>query len=492
MKRSWQHTSSGPGLSSLSHLSDAKSRLLQRYLVGDLPEASCRASITRRLSGTVPPLSLGQQQVWVREQTARDEPPFYNESITIHRNGPLNLAALKRSFIEIIRRHEIWRTTFDTVSGQPVQIIHMAPPRFSLPVVDLRDVPETKRQREALRVATEDARKEFNLKKGPLVRATLVRLDDEEYCLFLTMHQIIVDGVSVYSVFPTELVTLYEAFSAGRPSPLPELALQYADFACWQRQNLKGKSWANQVTYWRKKLAGELPVLPWPSDHRRPAIQTYRGAIHPFKLSKSLSSALRELSQAENVTLFMVLVLTFTALLHRYTGQEDIIVGTVASPGRKHTELQGLLGYFINPVALRFDLSCEPSFRELFCQARELTSGALAHDDIPLEHLTEELKVRPDPSRNPFFDLVISFVPMWPDLASGWSMTPMDAESGGAKWDLYLELNDRQEGIIGRAQYNPDLFDSTTIARFLEHLEVVMKCATANPRQRCSEFPLPT
>lgn len=484
---------SGPHFRNMSptsfHLSEPKRRLLQRYLVADLPHAP--HSIKRRLSGSTPPLSLCQEQLWFHELTAGDKPPFYNESISIYKSGLLNLTALELSFSEIIRRHEIWRTTFDTVNGQPVQLVQTAPPGVSMRKVDLRQVSEANRHTEALRAASQDARQKFDLKRGPLLRASLVRLAEEEHCLFLTMHQIIADGVSVYSVFPEELVALYQAFAAGRPSPLPELPLQYADFACWQRQNLQEKSWATQVTYWREQLAGDLPVLPWPTDRRRPTFRTYRGAIYPFTLSKTLTSALRELSQKEGVTLFMVLVSAFIALLHRYTGQEDIIVGTVASPGRKHSVLRGLLGYFLNPVALRFDLSYKPSFRDLFCQARQVTAGALTHDDIPLEHLANELKVRLDPSRHPFFDLVISLVPMMPDLASGWNMTPMDADSGGAKWDLYLELNDRQQGLIGRAQYNPDLFDATTIARLLEHLKVVMEAAISNPESRCLDFLLP-
>jgi hypothetical protein len=417
-------------------------------------------------------------------------PPLYNESITIHRNRPLDVAVLQRAFNEMIRRHEAWRTTFDVVGAQPVQVIHPAPAEIAIRIVDLSGVPDVNREAVSLRVATEEARPPFDLERGPLVRATLVTLADQDHRLFLTMHQLIVDGISVYDIIPSELATLYEAFSTGRPSPLPDLPVQFADFALWQRHSLQGEALANQVSYWRKQLAGDLSALQWPGDRPRPAFQTYRGSIKPFKLPKPLTMALRELSQREGVSLFATLLAGFAILLNHYTGQEDIIVGTLAPTGRKRSEFQKLLGYFLNPVPLRTDLSGNPTFRKLLRQSQEVTLRALSHDDVPLEHLAQELRIAPDPSRHPFFQVVISLAPNVPDLPQGWDITPMDVESGGARWDLYLELNDRPDGLIGRAQYNPDLFDVTNIVNLLENLQALLEAATSDPQQRLLEFPL--
>src|SRR5262249_18008637 len=314
-------------------------------------------------------------------------------------------------------------------------------------------------------------------------------LADQDHRLFLTMHQIIVDGISVYDIIPSELATLYQAFSTGRSSPLPDLPVQFADFALSQRHSLQGEARANQVFYWCKQLGGELSVLQWPGNRPRPAVQTYRGSIKPFTLPKQLTTALRELSQREGVSLFATLLAGFATLLCRYTGQNDIIVGTLAPTGRKRSEFQRLLGYFLNPVALRTDLSGNPTFRELLRQSHGGTLKALSHDDVPLEDLAQELRLTPDPSRHPFFQVVISLAPNVPDLPQGWDMTPMDVESGGARWDLYLELNDRPNGLIGRAQYNPDLFDVANIVKLLGNFQVLLEAATSNPQQRLLALP---
>jgi len=416
-------------------------------------------------------------------------PPIYNESITLHRTGPLDSAVLERAFAEIIRRHEIWRTTFNLLNGVLAQVIHPAPFTVSLSVVDLKGIAEGSREAEALRVATEDAQRPFDLKRGPLVRAQLVNLDDQRHRLYFTMHQSIVDGVSVYQILPSELIVLYEAFSAGKPSPLPELPIQYADFACWERQWLQGEVRAVQLAYWRRQLAGELPLLVWPSDRLRPRVQTLRGAIQPFLLPKQLTLALKELSRQQGVTLFMTLLAGFTALLGCYTQQESIIVGTVAPAGRKRLEAQRLLGHFLNPVALYIDLAGHQTFRHLMRQTREVVLGALLHDDVPFEHVVDELKLKPDPSRHPLFQVVISLAPPLPVLDSGWDQTPMDVESGGAKWDLYLELSDRANGIVGRAQYNPDLFPAATITQTLGDLQVLLEGISSNLQQRLADLP---
>jgi surfactin family lipopeptide synthetase A len=473
-----------------SPLSETKRQLLERYLREEPTQPGQDSdTITRRPAGQPAPLSLVQEQMWLREMRGPGLPPIHNESITIHRAGPLDTAVLERAFAEVIRRHEIWRTTFNLLNGVPVQVIHPAPFTVSLSVIDLKGIPQGSREAEALRVATEQARRPFDLKRGPLVRAQLVTLDDQNHRLYFTMHQSIVDGVSVYQVLPSELIAIYEALSVGKPSPLPELPIQYADFASWEREWLLGDVLAGQLAYWRRQLAGELPVLRWPTDRLRPIVQTLRGAIRPFLLPKQLTSALKELSQREGVTLFMTLLAGFTALLRCYTQQESIIVGTVAPAGRKRPETQRLLGHFLNPVALYLDLAGRQTFRDLMRQTREVVLGALLHDDVPFEYVVDALKLKADPSRHPLFQVVISLAPPMPVLAAGWDQTPMDVESGGAKWDLYLELSDRANGIVGRAQYNPDLFPESTITQTLADLQVLLEGVTPNPRQRLADLP---
>jgi hypothetical protein len=479
-------------MSSLTHagerLSQAKQEVLERYLRGDLVRSGVEACvITPRLPGELAPLSLAQEQVWFRNQTT-GIPLLYNESITLRRTGSLDVAVLERCLTEIIRRHEIWRTTYDTSNSRPVQVIHPAPSTFRLLVMDLRSLPEAHREREALRSATEDAHRPFDLKRGPLLRAAVVRTGDEDYRLAMTAHLSIVDGVSVYQVFPSELAQLYQAFSADKTSPLPEPLIQYADYASWQRQWLTGREMQKQLDYWRNRFAGELPVLQWPNDHPRPAVQTFCGAIRSFALPRHLGDAIKELSRREGVTLFTSLQSGFTTLLHSYTGQNDIIVGTLSPAGRKRSEVQGLLGYFLNPVALRIDFTEDPPFNELLRQTQRVTSEAISHDDLPIEFLARELVPKQDPSRHPFFTTAISLQPSMSPIDSGWSVTSMDAESGGAMWDLYLAFIEQSTGVIGRAQYNPDLFEDKTISQLVADLQALLATAVANPRQRLSKL----
>ncbi len=473
-------------------LSETKRMLLEKYQRGALAETEPAASmIARRPLGAGAPLSLGQEQIWLHAQSASIAPAACNESITIHRRGRLDVAVLERCFFEIIRRHEAWRTTFDTVEGRPVQTVHPVP-FDAFRTVDLRKTPEAAREQEALRLATKQAQQPFDLRQGPLVKALLISMEDERHRLCLTVHEGIVDGISVYQVLPRELAALYEAFSAGKPSPLHELPIQYSDFACWERGWLRGEVLTRQLNYWSNQLAGDLPVLSWPADRPRPRLQTYRGAIRSFALPEDLRASLVKLSQREGATLFMALLAAFAALLHRYTHQEDIVVGTFAPAGRKWAEVQGLLGYFRNTVALRINVSGESTFRDLLAQARDVVSGALSHDDVPFECVVEKLRLKPDPSRHPVFHVAMSLLPPIASLTPDWSVTTIDAESGGAKWDLYLQLSERTNGIIGRAQYNPDLFEAGTITRMLGHWETLLKALAANPDAPLGSAPILT
>jgi hypothetical protein len=470
-------------------LSEAKQKLLEiQRRGGRIPAAATLPEVKRRARETPAPLSLAQEQVWRLEQTAGKLAPLHNESITIHRHGLCDTAALEAILAEIIRRHEVWRTTFEAMAGQPVQIVHAAPATFKLPVTDLRTLSEGDREKKALELASQDASKPFDLNHGPLFRTRLVTLDDAVHRLYLTAHQSIVDGITVFDIFPSELTTLYECFAAGQSSPLPPLENQYADFADWQRRSIAGEAMEKQLAYWQKQLAGHLPVLQWPNERARPAQRTFRGALHPFKLTQELTESLRDLGRREGATLFMILLAGFVSLLHRYTRQEDIIVGTLAPSGRKQIEFQRLLGYFLNPVALRANLSGDPTFCSLLCQMRQVTLGAISNDDVPLELIAERLQITLDPSRHSFFTVALSVAPDVPQLPPGWSMTYMDVESGGARWDLYLELNDGVEGMMGRAQYNPDLFTHAAIAQTLEDFRVLLEKIVADPAQRISSL----
>ncbi len=474
----------------ITELSGNKRVLLEKYLRGDLAQTvTHREAVTRRRSGNTAPLSFGQQQVWLLAQLMPGI-PVYNECVTIHLPGPLDAGVLEQSFNALIQRHEAWRTSFPTVDGLPVQMVH-APSTIKLPVIDLRHLPAVERETEALRLATEDARVLFDLANGPLLRAILVRLDDQEHRLFLTLHHIIFDGVAIYQVFLPELYALYEAFLSHQPSPLAPLPIQYTDYAHWQRDRLDGDMLASQLAYWKQQLADAPTALELPTDRPRPPIQTYRGSMRPFTLSKQLTSDLKSLSRQEGVTLYMTLVAVFNTLLYRYTGQDDLLIGT-ATAGRNRPETQKLMGYFLNTLVLRTNLSGNPTFRELLLRVRGVIASAIAHEDIPFEYLVKELQPERNPGLNPLFQALLTLEPPLPTLASGWTLTQMDVTVGTSKFDLSLELDDRPEGLIGRFEYNTDLFDSATIDRMVGHWHALLEGVVADPAQRLKDLPLLT
>jgi amino acid adenylation domain-containing protein len=476
----------------LSHLSDAKRILLEKYLSGNAVRSSeGKPQITPRPRGNTAPLSLAQEQVWLHGQMAPPGVPAYNETLTIRRSGPLNVPALERTFAEIIRRHEIWRTTFELREGQPVQVVHPAEAGFKLPVVDLQNISELEREREAVRVAREAARAPFDLKEGPLLRAILVKLREGDHRLFLTFHQMIFDGVTAYQVFLPELADIYRAFSQNETSPLPEPAIQYADYAIWQHEEAKPEVMARQLAYWERNLGGELPVLEWPSDQFRPAVQTFRGEIQTAVMSKDLLQSLKTLGEEQRVSLFMILVAGLASVLHRYTGQADIVLGA-PSAGRTLPELEKMAGYFVNILPLRIDFAGDPTFQELLVRVRETVLGALANSDIPLTKLVETIRPAPDPGRNPFFQVAISVEPPIPAVERGWSATQSDIPTGASKLDLYIDVDERTEGIVGPVTYNPDVFEPEMIGRLIQHWRTLLEGAAADPHRAVSKLPLLT
>lgn len=475
-------------MSNTMELSEAKRVLLAKYLQGNIPETQrVTQLIPRRPESDNAPLSYGQQQIWLLAQLMPDT-PVYTECVTIHLPGPLDVEAFEQSFNTILRRHEAWRTSFPMIDGQPVQVIHpysIVP----LPIVDLTNLPEAEREAKALHLAGEDSQRPFDLAHGPLLRPMLVRLSDTNHRLFLTLHHIIFDGFSLYQIFLPELRAHYDAFVAGRPSPLPDLPIQYADFAIWQRERLQGNVLADQLAYWKKQLEDISAKLDLPTDRPRPMVPTYYGSMHSFALSKGLTDAVKALGRQESVTLYIVLVAAFKTLLYRYTGQSDNLLGTAISD-RNQAETQGLMGFFLNTLVLRTDLSGNPTFRDLLQQVREVTLEAHAHQNVPFEYLVKELQPERNPGQNPLFQVLLSLEPPLSILPSGWTLTQMDVETNTAKFDLSLELDDRPEGLIGRFEYNADLFEESTIARMAGHWQTLLESIVANPTQRIAELPI--
>lgn len=437
------------------------------------------------------PLSFAQQRFWLIEQLQPDS-SAYNECVAFLRlEGPLNVAALEQSLNEIRHRHEVLRTTFTSVNGQPIQRISPYAP-VALSAIDLREFPPFQREAIAQRHATEAAQQPFDLEQGPLLRVKLLRLKQEEYIFLVTIHHIIYDGWS-HSVFIQELSELYKAFSNHNPSPLPELPIQYADFAQWQRQWLQGKILQSQIDYWMQQLSGNLPVLHLPIDRPQPPIQTYQGATHAQGLPPKLIEALQSLSESEDATLFMTLLAAFKALLYRYTGQEDILIGSPIA-NRNRREISGLIGCFINTLVLRTDLSRNPTFQELLERVRAVALAAFAHQDLPFEKLVEELQPERDLSRSPLFQVMFVFqhAPTSSLKLEGLTLSPLPVENKTAKFNLTLSLEQSPQGLMALWEYNTDLFDASTIERMAGHFQILLEGIVAQPQQRIAELPLLT
>ena len=434
------------------------------------------------------PLSFAQQRLWFLDQLAPGN-PVYNIPWVMRLAGPLDVAALEAALGEVVRRHEVLRTTFSTVGEKPVQVIAPALV-LTLGVTDLRHLPAAERAAEAGRLATEEGRRGFDLGRGPLIRLGLLRLADEEHVLLLTIHHVVSDGWSM-GVLMNELAALYEAFRAGRPSPLPELPVQYADFAQWQRQWLQGEVLEEQLAYWRKQLGGDLAALELPADRPRPAVPTFTGTTAARALPGGLTRAMEALGRQEGVTPFMVALAALQALLHRYTGQDDIVVGSPIA-GRNRTEIEPLIGFFVNMLVLRTDLSGDPTFRELLARVREVTLGAYAHQDLPFERLVDIVRPERDPTRAPLFQASFSLQGAATNVLrlAGVTVALDGVDLGTSRFDLSLTMGEGPDGLAINAEYSTALFDDGTIARMMRHFQTVLEGALAGPGRRLSELPL--
>ncbi|HEX5709303.1 MAG TPA: amino acid adenylation domain-containing protein, partial [Pyrinomonadaceae bacterium] len=431
------------------------------------------------------PLSFAQERLWFLQQLEPDS-AAYNIAGAMRLQGQLNVSALESAINEIVRRHEVLRTTFSLVDGRPMQVIAQFR-TVPLPVIDLSGTPEAERAAEVERLTTREARLPFDFEKGPLVRATLVRLQDDEHALLFTMHHIVSDGWSL-GVLVAEVGALYEAYTNGRPSPLPELEIQYADFAVWQREWLRGKVLEDQLSYWKSQLGGSPPVLQLPTDHPRPASGISRGEKVPLRLSATQLRMLKQLSNREGVTLFMTLLAAFQVLLSRYSGQEDIVVGTPIA-GRNRAEVEGLIGFFVNTLAMRADLSGDPTFAELLGRVRESALGAYAHQDVPFEKLVEELQPARHLGHSPLFQVMFIFqnTPARSAQLSGLSVNALPVETQSAKFDLTLELREDGGALTGELEYSVELFERGTAERLARAYERLLGEVADKPRAKLSE-----
>ncbi|HEU0077113.1 MAG TPA: condensation domain-containing protein, partial [Longimicrobiaceae bacterium] len=434
------------------------------------------------------PLSFAQQRLWFIDQLEPGS-AAYNVPQGMRLRGPLEVGVLRRALEEIVRRHESLRTTVRRVEGRAVQVV--APDgRARLPEVDLRALGEEAREAEARRIAAEDAELPFDLARGPLLRTAVVRLGDADFALLLNMHHVVSDGWSM-EVLVRELSALYDAFCAGRPSPLAPLPVQYADFAAWQRAWLEGPVLDRQLDFWRERLKGTPPVLELPTDRPRPRVPGEAGGSRSFTLPAETAAALRALSRREGTTLFMTLLAGWQALLGRYAGRDDVVVGAPVA-GRDRTEIEGLFGFFVNTLVMRTDLSGGPDARELLRRVREAALGAYAHADIPFERLVEEIVPARSLSHTPLFQATFSL-----QNADGATLRlgdgeleELDAGTGTAKFDLVFAMADQGGRLGGTLAYRAELWDAATIDRMLEHFAVLLGALAAEPARPVAELPL--
>ncbi|MEG4207119.1 amino acid adenylation domain-containing protein [Microcoleus sp. Pol7_A1] len=471
-------------------LSPSKQALLAKRLRGEIQSDFPINLIPKRDRTDPAPLSFAQQRLWLLQQIDRTN-SSYNEHGAIQLKGSLNIPALERSLNEIIERHESLRTTFTMMEGQPVQIISPSL-TIKLPIINLSDLSIAEQTKQIQQLAIEQSQSPFDLDRGPLLRWMLLQIGEQDYVLLVTMHHIIYDGWS-YGVLMRELAALYEAFFNSKSSPLSELPIQYADFALWQQQSLKGEALETQIAYWKQQLGKTPPVLQLPTDYPRPAVQTFRGARKTFSLTAELTKALKALSQNEDATFFMTLLAAFKILLYRYTGIEDVAIGSPIA-NRNMSEIEQLIGCFVNTLVLRTDLSGHPTFRELLSRVRQACVGAYAHCDVPFEKLVETLQPQRSLSYTPLFQVMFTLqnTPMPALELSGLTVSSLDSDRGTAKFDLSLYIEERGEEFMATIEYNTDIFEAATIARTSEHFQQLLAGIVANPALRLNELPLLT
>jgi amino acid adenylation domain-containing protein/FkbM family methyltransferase len=461
---------------------------IEAHLAGG--EVAAPPPIAPRPPGVAPPLSFAQQRLWVLHQLAPQN-PYYNLGGGLCLSGELGVSLLAASLAEIVSRHEILRTTFVASGEQPIQVIS---PRADclLPVVDLRALGAERRESAAAELAAQTARRPFDLANGPLLRPLLLRLDAAEHLLVLAFHHIICDGWSI-GVFFHEIADLYRTLGAGRPSALAPLTVQYADFAVWQRGWLRGEALAALAAYWKKQLEGASVALALTSDRPRPAVQSYRGARLSLRLPASLTQSLRVLNKSADATLFMTLLGAFQILLYRHSGQEDLVVGSPIA-NRNQLEIEPLIGFFLNLLALRGNLAGNPVVRVLLARLRDTAIGAFLHQDMPFEQLVEELDRSRDLSRTPLFQtlFLLQNAPLPPLELGALRLSPLDVETGTTQFELMLQATEEGGGIDVWLSYSTDLFDRPTAAHLLRRWQALLEGMAAEPERGIADLRLLT
>ena len=468
----------------IANLSPEKRALLERELLKRAAPTS-HSAIPQRGEGSHWPLSYAQQRLWIFDQM---EPGrgTYNIIFAVRLKGNVHVEGLRWALGELLRRHEALRTRYVVEKGEPAQVVWEWEPA-EIRELDLRGMGREERQRKSQRLLEEEAERGFDLSHDAMLRALLLREGDWEWVLEVVTHHIASDGWS-QGVLIQELGEFYRAYCDGRDARLEALPIQYADYAAWQRQRLTGKLLEEQLGYWKRQLGGEPFALELPTDRPRPAEQSFRGGRERLNLSKRLSQELKQLSRQEGVTLFMTLLAAFQVLLSRYTGQTDLVVGT-ATAGRNCSELEGLIGFFVNTLALRTDLSGDPSFRDFLGRVREVALGAYGHQEAPFEKLVVELHPQRDLSRNPLFQVMFVLQnvhgrELGRELAlPGVNVSRLEVDNGTAKFDLTLSFTDREEGLTGLWEYSADLFEGETIRRMAGHFERLLEEIVADPEE---------
>jgi amino acid adenylation domain-containing protein len=440
--------------------------------------------ISRRFSSDPPPLSFSQQRMWFLD---RLEPglSIYNVFLGVSVNGILDAGALERSLNEIVRRHEVLRTTFATADDQPVQIIARFEPAC-LPIVDLTCLDRPARDVKAQQLANEEAQEPFNLSKGPVLRVKLLRLEETEHVLLICMHHIATDGRAM-GIFISELICLYKAFSRDEPSPLPELPIQYSDYAVWQRERLSGEALEAELKYWEDHLRGMAPVLEVPTSWPRPAVRTYTGAVESLTLSRRLSEGVKLASKREAATQFMTLLACFKALLYRYTGQEDIVVGTPVA-NRNRPETEGLIGLLVNTLILRTDLGGRPTLKEVIKRVKKVVEEAQAHQDVPFEKLVEHLQPERSSGHTPMFQLmfVMQDAVEKREEAEGLKLSTIGGTSETAKFDLSMFAQENNGRLTIAAEYNTQLYEPAMVRLMLGHMQKIIEAMVGDCDQPVS------
>ncbi|ASS75372.1 hypothetical protein CIG75_10465 [Tumebacillus algifaecis] len=469
-----------------STLTPAQRELLKRRMRGEAAKAAGKPNgIPRRPSGRTP-LSFSQQRVWLLDQL---EPgtATYNIPYAVQMKGDLHLDVLERALWEVISRHEVLRTVFSAGEEEAMQTV-LSDLRLTIPLLDVTDLAAAELEAQ---IASESKRP-FDLTSGPLLRATVLQHGADHYTLVLVMHHIIGDGWS-FGVLIGEMVALYEAFLAGSPSPLPELPVQYGDFAHWQREWMQGEVLQKQLGYWQEQLGQGLTTLHLPTDRPRPAMQTFAGATYDFWVPKALEQRLEAFSKREDVTLYMTLLSAFKVLLYRYTMQEDISVGSPIA-NRNKAEIEGMIGFFVNTIVLRTGVSGDLSFRSLLSRVKQTAVGAFANQDLPFEKLVEHLQPERNMSFSPLFQVLFALqnAPV-PELKlPGLQLQARELDSGTSKFDISLYVMQKEAGLLVKFEYNTDLFDRATIERMGAHFQNLLHSILSDADQPIATLSLLT